>query len=261
MFSKNQYAAITGRDQGKQDVIAYHLRISFKPEETNAETANRIEYELAMKLTHGNHAFVCCTHIDKAHVHTHVVFNSTDISCTKKFRNFKGSAFAIRRIADHLCIENGLFIIANPKPSKGTIYAKQKGGEKPPTGRDRLRDLMDENLIIGNSLEEFLTKLKRAGVEIKYGNQFTFKPPGSKRFFRQDSLGDDYSAEAILERLASKRTVTPLLFVPFKITRETKFSLLIDIQKKIDEGKGEAYENWAKIYNLKQIAKTDWHLW
>jgi hypothetical protein len=118
LFSKNQYAAITGRNQGANDVIAYHVRISFKPGETDAATANKIGYDLALKLTKGNYAFVCCTHTDRHHVHSHIVINSTSIDCTKKFRNFKGSSFAVRRIADHLCIENGLSIVTNPKPGR-----------------------------------------------------------------------------------------------------------------------------------------------
>ena len=261
LFSKNQYAAITGRDQGKRDVLAYHVRIAFKPGETDAETANRIGYDLAMKLTKGRHAFVCCTHVDKAHTHTHVVVNSTNLDCTGKFRNFKGSAFAIRRIADFLCIENGLSIVENPKPSKGKDYGKWQGDNKVLTGRDKLRELIDENIIIGNSLTEFLIRLKKSGVEVKHGKQFSFRPPGSQRFFRQDSLGEDYSADAIQERLMGTRNVVRRrpadeVFVPFVIVRDTKFSLLIDIQQKIQEGKGEAYEHWAKIYNLKQAART-----
>ena len=110
-FAKNQYAAITGRSQGANDVIAYHLRISFKPGETDAATANRIGYGLAMKLTKGNHAYVCCTHTDRDHIHSHVVINSTSLDCTRKFHNFKGSAFVIRKIADQLCLESGLSII------------------------------------------------------------------------------------------------------------------------------------------------------
>ena len=126
LFSKSQYAAITGRSQGAKDVLAYHLRVAFKPGETDAETANRIGYEMAMKLTRGSHAFVCCTHLDREHIHTHVVVNSTSLNCTKKFRNFKNSAFAIRKIADHLCVENGLSIIESPKQSQGN-YGKWQG--------------------------------------------------------------------------------------------------------------------------------------
>jgi hypothetical protein len=261
LFSKNQYLATTGRSQGAKDVLAYHVRIAFKPGETDAETANRIGYDLAMKLTKGRNAFVCCTHTDRHHMHTHVVLNSTNLDCMGKFRNFKSSAFAIRKIADFLCIENGLSIVENPKPSKGKHYGRQQGDIKLPSGRDNLRNLIDENLIVGNSLTEFITKLKRAGVEIKHGKQFSFRPPGSERFFRQDSLGEDYSADAIRERLMGTRNVVrrrPVdeVFVPFVITRQTSFTLLIDIQKKIAEGKGAAYETWAKLYNLKQMART-----
>jgi len=114
-FSKGEYAAITGRSQGKNDVIAYHLRISFKPGEADPETANKIGYELGLKLTKGKNAFVCCYHGDKEHPHVHVVFNSTTLDCRRKFRNFYNSSFHIRKIADHLCLENGLSIIEKPK--------------------------------------------------------------------------------------------------------------------------------------------------
>ena len=209
---------------------------------------------------HKEEQYVLSTHLDREHIHTHVVVNSTSLDCTKKFRNFKGSAFAVRRIADFLCVENGLSIVADPKPSRGS-YGKWQGDTKPPTGRDKLRELIDENVVVGNSLTEFITKLKKAGVEVKYGKQFSFRPPGSERFFRQDTLGEDYSSDAIAERLRGTRTVTRRrspeedVFVPFVITRQTSFTLLIDIQKKIQEGKGAAYENWAAVYNLKQMAR------
>lgn len=77
LFAKSQYAAITGRDQGERDVIAYHLRQSFKPGEISPDTANMIGYRLAMKLTKGRHAFLVCTHVDKGHIHSHIIFNST----------------------------------------------------------------------------------------------------------------------------------------------------------------------------------------
>ena len=134
-FAKNQYAAITGRNQGKNDVLAYHVRISFKPGETDASTANKIGYDLAMKLTKGQHAFVCCTHTNTQSIHSHIIINSTNLDCTRKFRNFKGSTFAIRKIADHLCLENGLSIIENPNPSRGS-YGTWLGDEKQPTNRE-----------------------------------------------------------------------------------------------------------------------------
>ena len=263
LFSKNQYAAVTGRDQGERDVLAYHLRISFKPGETDAQTANKIGYDLALKLTKGNHAFVCCTHTDKHHMHSHVFINSTSIDCTKKFRNFKRSSFAIRRIADHLCLENGLSIIENPKPSRGS-YADWQGDGKPQSNREKLERLIDAALENRKDYDAFIAAMIATGCEVKRGKHLAFKIPGAERFARCNSLGDDYSEEAILERLRGQRKVerphpapTPdTVFIPFVITAKTKFSLLIDIQKKIQEGKGEGYEHWARIYNLKQMGKT-----
>ena len=134
LFSKRQYAAITGRERKDNDVIAYHLRQSFKPGEITPELANKIGYDLAMSLTKGKHSFIVCTHVDKQHIHSHIVFNSTALDCTRKFRNFWRSSFAIRKISDMLCLENGLSVIAEPKPSRGN-YGAWLGEGKPPTVR------------------------------------------------------------------------------------------------------------------------------
>ena len=122
--------------------IAYHLRQSFKPGEITPELANKIGYDLAMSLTKGKHAFIVCTHVDKHHIHSHIVFNSTAIDCTRKFRNFWRSSFAVRRISDMLCLENGLSVIAEPKPSRGS-YGTWLGEDKPPTVRGQLEQIID----------------------------------------------------------------------------------------------------------------------
>ncbi|MGI6169952.1 MAG: relaxase/mobilization nuclease domain-containing protein [Christensenellales bacterium] len=238
-FSKQQYTAVTGRTQGAHDVIGYHLRISFKPGETGAQTANKIGYDLAMKLMHGNHAFVCCTRVDKAHIHSHNVINSTSLDCTKKFRNFKGSSFAIRRIADHLCVENGLSIVANPKPSRGH-YGKWQGDTKPLTNRDRLRQMIDAAIQSPKDYDEFIAAMIKAECEVKQGANLAFKIPSGERFLRCKSLGVDYTEAAIRERLAGLRRT---IYTPFTVTSKTSFGLLIDIEQKVREGKGPAYEN------------------
>ena len=107
LFAQRQYENITGRKPKKNDVIAYHLRQSFKPGEVSPERANKIGYELAMRLTKGHNPFIVCTHIDKAHIHSHIIFSSINLDCTRKFRNFWRSSFAIRKISDILCLENG----------------------------------------------------------------------------------------------------------------------------------------------------------
>jgi hypothetical protein len=255
LFAKNQYAQITGRSQGGRDVIGYHLRQSFKPGEIDPATANRIGYELALRLTHGNHAFVCCTHTDKGHIHSHIVINSTSLDCTRKFRNFKGSSFAVRKISDMLCLENGLSIVEKPKPSRGS-YGQWLGNDKPKTGRDRLCDSIDACIVIGRSQTEFFTALKRAGVEIKSGKQLAFRPSGAKKFFRQDTLGDDYSPAAILERLLGKRVVQAKPKTAESPKSAYAPKLLIDIEAKMKQGCGEGFRQYATIQNIKEMAKT-----
>ena len=233
-------------------MIAYHLRQSFKPGEITPELANKIGYELAMSLTKGKHAFIVCTHVDKHHIHSHIVFNSTTIDCTRKFRNFWRSSFAIRKISDMLCLENGLSVIAEPKPSRGS-YGTWLGEDKPPTVRDQLKGLIDTALGQGcKDFDGFLAAMKVAGVEIKRGKHLAFKIPNGKRFVRCNSLGADYSETAIMERISGKRIVAPRT----KAEVNSKPNLLIDIQAKMAEGKGKGYERWAKTFNLKEMAKT-----
>ena len=144
LFAKRQYTAKTGRHRGADDVLAYQIRQSFVPGEITPEEANRLGYELAMRFTKGKHAFIVCTHIDKAHIHNHIIWNSTTLDCSRKFRNFWGSTKAVRRLNDTICIENGYSIVENTK-RRGKSYDKWLG-DKPPCHRDRLRMAIDAAL-------------------------------------------------------------------------------------------------------------------
>ena len=247
LFSKRQYASMTGRSQKEHDVIAYHLRQSFKPGEVTPELANEIGYKLAMSLTKGKHAFIVCTHVDKQHIHSHIVFNSTSLDCSRKFNNFWGSSFAVRKISDLLCWENGLSVIENPKPSRGSYGSWL--GEKPPTVREQLERMIDAALTGYKDFDSFLAALKAAGVEVKRGKHLAFKIPGGKKFIRCSSLGEDYSEEAIVERISGKRIVAPK-------GERTAPNLLIDIQSKMQQARSPGYERWASVFNLKEMAKT-----
>ena len=142
-------------------MIVYHLRQSFKPGEIPPELASKIGYALAMSLTKGKHAFIVCTHAGKHHIHSHIVFNSTALDCTRKFRNFWWSSFAIRKISDMLCMENGLPVIAEPKPSWGS-YGTWLGADRPPTRQ--LEVLIDTAFSHGcMDFDSFLTAMKAAG--------------------------------------------------------------------------------------------------
>ena len=252
LFSKRQYAVITGRERKDDDVIAYHLRQSFKPGEITPELANKIGYSLAMSLTKGKHAFIVCTHVDKHHIHSHIVFNSTALDCTRKFRNFWRSSFAIRKISDMLCLENGLSVIVEPKPSRGS-YGTWMGEDKPPTVRGQLECLIDTALGQGcKDFDSFLAAMKAAGAEVKRGKHLAFKIPNGKRFVRCDSLGDDYTEAAIMERISGKRIVAPKA----KAAVKSKPNLLIDIQTKMQQTNSPGFERWAKIFNLKEMART-----
>ena len=238
LFSKWQYAAITGRERKDNDVIAYHLRQSFKPGEITPELANKIGYDLAMSLTKGKHAFIVCTHVDKHHIHSHIVFNSTALDCTRKFRNFWRSSFAIRKISDMLCLGNGLSVIVEPKPSRGS-YGTWLGEDKPPTVRGRLEQIIDTTLGHGcKNLDSFLAAMKAAGVAVKQGKHLAFKIPNGMRFVRCDSLGADYSEAAIMECISGKRIVAPKA----KAAVQSKPNLLIDIQAKMQKANSPGFE-------------------
>ena len=247
LFSKRQYTSMTGRNQKEHDVIAYHLRQSFKPGEITPELANKIGYDLAMSLTKGKHAFIVCTHVDKQHIHSHIVFNSTALDCTRKFNNFWGSSFAVRKISDILCLENGLSVIENPKPSRGSYGSWL--GEKPPTIRGQLERLIDAALTGCKDFDSFLLALKAAGVEVKRGKHLAFKIPGGKKFIRCSSLGEDYTEAAILERISGKRIAAPK-------QKQAAPNLLIDIQSKMQQAHSPGFERWASVFNLKEMAKT-----
>ena len=140
LLAKASYAAMTGREQKKENnVLCYQIRQSFYPGEITPKEANRIGYELAMRWTKGRHAFIVTTHTDKQHIHCHIYYNSTTLDCTRKFRNFWGSSFALRRLSDRLCLENGLSIVENPKPRSKGKYRNYGEWQKDRKGRSHSR--------------------------------------------------------------------------------------------------------------------------
>ena len=166
LLSKRQYQHITGRQQ-KNNIIAYQIRQSFKPGEITPEEANQVGYETAMRWTKGKHAFIIATHIDKAHIHNHIIYNSTSLDATRKFKNFFLSGLAVQRLSDMVCLEHGLSIIT-PKPyrerQKRTVYPKKR------TQRDELCDAIDAVLKQKpKSFDDFTQALADMGFEFKDG--------------------------------------------------------------------------------------------
>ena len=256
LLSKRQYTALTGRTRGEDDVIAYHVRQSFVPGEITPEEANRIGVEFAKRFTKNNHAFIVCTHIDKAHIHNHIIWNSTALDCKRKFRNFWNSTRAVRLLSDTLCIENGLSIVENPN-RHGKKYNKWLGDRKKPSQRDALRGFIDEALAKQPADFGALLKLLReAGCEVKDGGKVpSLMAPGWKAYARMDTLGADYDVDVLRAVLSGQKAHTPRKKA-VQLTPEKRVNLLVDIQEKLRAGKGAGYERWARSFNLKQMAQT-----
>ena len=250
LLTKRLYEQTTGRSQ-KSDVIAYQVRQSFKPGEVTPEEANRIGYEFAERFLKGKHAFIVATHTDRAHIHNHIIYNSTALDGTRKFKNFWLSSFAVQRLSDLICLEHSLSVI-EIKP----YWERQKRVLYPPkeSNRDQLCGVIDSILADKpGSYEEFLKKLEQQGYEVKRGKFTSVKGVRQKRFIRFRTLGAGYSEEELKAVLAGEAEHCPRKKHP---VQEQKFQMLVDIQAKLAEGKGGGYARWAKRYNLKEMSKT-----
>ena len=251
LLTKRLYELTTGRSQ-KSDVIAYQVRQSFKPGEVTPEEANRIGYEFAERFLKGKHAFIVATHTDRAHIHNHIIYNSTALDGTRKFKNFWLSTFAVQRLSDLICLEHQLSTIEY-KPyrerQKRTLYPPKE------SNRDKLCSVIDGILLDEKpaNFEAFIQKLEQQGYEIRRGKHTSVKGARQKRFIRFRTLGVGYSEDEIKAVIAGEVEHRPHQKQPPK---EQSFHLLVDIQAKLSEGKGEGYARWAKRYNLKEMSKT-----
>ena len=252
MLSKRQYELSTGRRQ-KNDVIAYQIRQSFKPGEITAEEANKVGYELAMRFTKGKYAFIVATHTDREHIHNHIIYNSTALDSTRKFRDFLLSGLAVQRLSDLICLEHQLSVI-EIKPyrerQKRTLYPPKE------SNRDRLCGAIDNILAKRpKDYEDFLQKLEQQGYEVKRGKYTSVKGARQKRFIRFRTLGAGYSEEELKAVISGEAEHHPRQKQK-RIVPEQKFQMLVDIQAKLAEGKSMGYARWAKRYNLKEMSKT-----
>ena len=250
MLSKRQYELTTGRRQ-KSDVIAYQIRQSFKPGEITAEEANKVGYELAMRFTKGKYAFIVATHTDREHIHNHIIYNSTALDSTRKFRDFLLSGLAVQRLSDLICLEHQLSIIEK-KPyrerQKRTLYLPKE------SNRDRLCSVIDTILTEKpNDYDDFLKKLEQQDYEVKRGKHTSVKGARQKRFIRFRTLGVGYSEEELKAVIAGEAEHCPH---QKQQSKEKPFNLLVDVQAKLAEGKSGGYARWAKKYNLKEMSKT-----
>ena len=235
----------------KGNNLAFHLIQSFEPGEVDYQKAHEIGKQLADAVTKGQHEYVLTTHIDKGHVHNHIIFCAVNFVDHHKYNSNKRSYYGIRNMSDKLCRENGLSVVVPGKGSKGKSYAEYQAERTGTSWKGKLKTAVDALIPQVSSFEELLTRLQAAGYEIKPGKYVSCRAPGQERFTRLKTLGADYTEEAIRERIAGKRTKAT------KAPREQRgVSLLIDIENSIKAQESRGYEQWAKIHNLKQAAKT-----
>ena len=260
LLAKARYKAITGREQRRDaDVLCYQIRQSFKPGEITAEEANRVGYETAMRWTKGKHAFFVATHTDRAHIHNHIYYNSTTLDCTRKYKDFWRSASALRRLSDRVCLENDLSVITDPKlHSKGRFlhYGQWLGPERPPSAKVRLKAAIGEALAKRPAdFADFLRLMEEAGYAVRRGRggAISFLVPGQEKptRLRASTLGDGYDPEDIRAVIAGERSISA---AEDAAPAPRRVGLIVDIEQRLREGKGPAYERWAKVYNIKQMA-------
>lgn len=202
----------------------------------------------------GNNAFIVCTHIDRRHVHNHIIWNSTNLDCTAKFRDFKRSGKAVRLLSDTICVEHGLSIVENPQ-KRGMNYGEWLGDNKKLSHRDKLKMLIDELLSKNPAdFKALLTLLKDNGVEVKQrGNTISIRLGDSGKFVRFSSLGEGYSETDLTAVIAGEKEHKPKK--KYVLHDDTRIDLLSSIDDKIQSSSG-GYKQWASVFKAKLLAKT-----
>ncbi|MBP3478395.1 MAG: relaxase/mobilization nuclease domain-containing protein [Oscillospiraceae bacterium] len=226
--------------------LGRHLIQAFSPGEVSPEEAHEIGMQLAKEVLGGKYEFVLTTHVDKGHIHNHLIFNAVSFVDHKHYHSNKRSYHFIRRTSDRLCQEHGLSVIV-PGQDKGKSYIEHTAAKAGTSYKARLKAAIDRLIPACKDLEDLLSRLQREGYEIKRGKYISCRASDQERFTRLKALGIDYTEEAISSRIAggSRPSRKPK-------QRDDKIKLLMDIQSK----QGAGLQHWAKLQNLKEAAKT-----
>lgn len=228
--------------------LGRHLIQSFAVGETTPEEAHKIGMELAGAVLGGKYEFVLTTHVDKDHLHNHLIFNSVSFVDYKKYHSNKQSYYHIRRTSDRLCIEHGLSVVM-PGQDRGKSYAEWDAHRKGTSWKAKLKTAIDAAIPQAKDFDDFLRLLQEQGYEVKQGKYVSFRAPGQARFTRCKTLGEAYTEEAITERIKGR-------FMERKPKETRRISLRIDLENSIKAQQFAGYEKWAKLHNLKQAART-----
>lgn len=223
--------------------LARHLIQAFEPGETTPEEAHEIGKRLADEVLQGKYEYVISTHIDKGHIHNHIIFNMVSFVDYKKYQSNKISYHGIRRTSDRICEEYGLTVIRKPQ-GKGKSYIEYTAAKQGKSWKAQLKNTIDALIPLSKDFDGFLLLMEQQGYKVKRQNKnVSFCTDGRERYMRSKTLGSDYTVEALKERIAGK-------------VKGKRISLIIDIQNCIKAQESKGYEHWAKINNLKQAAKT-----
>lgn len=230
----------------KGNNLGRHLIQAFQPGEVTPEEAHEIGMQLAKEILGGKYEFVLTTHIDKDHVHNHLIFNAVSFTDHKHYHSNKRSYHFIRRTSDRICKEHGLSVIT-PGQDKGKSYIEHQTAQNGTSYKAKLKTAIDRLIPASADFEDLLLCLQREGYEVKRGKYVSCRASGQERFTRMKTLGMDYTEEAIAARIAghSRPSRQPK-------QRDDRIRLLMDIQSK----QGAGLQHWAKLQNLKQAAKT-----
>ena len=230
--------------------LGRHLIQAFEPGEVTPEEAHEIGMQLAKEILGGKYEFVLTTHIDKDHVHNHLIFNAVSFTDHRHYHSNKRSYHYIRRTSDRICKEHGLSVII-PGQDKGKSYIEHQATQAGTSYKAKLKAAIDRLIPASADFEDLLLRLQREGYEIKRGKYISCRATDQERFTRMKTLGVDYTEEAITARIAgrSRPSRQPK-------QRDGKISLLIDIQNNIKAQQSAGFAHWAKLNNLKQAART-----
>ena len=230
--------------------LGRHLIQAFQPGEVTPEQAHEIGMELAREILGGKYEFVLTTHIDRDHVHNHLIFNAVSFTDHKHYHSNKRSYHFIRRTSDRICKEHGLSVIV-PGQDRGKSYIEHQAERTGTSYKAKLRTAIDRLLPGCNDLEELLRRLQLEGYEVKRGKYISCRAPEQERFTRLKTLGADYAEESLTARIIGCAGPSR-----HPKQRSGKISLLIDIQNNIKAQQSAGYRHWATIENLKRIAET-----
>ncbi|MBF2588069.1 relaxase/mobilization nuclease domain-containing protein [Listeria marthii] len=232
---------------------AYHIIQSFKPEETNPVQAHEIGKQLLEQHLQGKYEYILTTHIDKEHIHNHVIFCASSFMEHKKYNDCTKTYYQLREASDVLCVEHGLSVIP-PNQNKGKSHYEWQMDQQGNSWKTQLRTAIDMCIKSSKTFEDFASQMQTHGYEIKFGKHIAFRAEKQKRFTRAMQLGENYTEENIKLRITQKDRLPIKKDKKINLSEPLSVMVALKNNKKVIESKG--YERWAKLHNLKQSAKT-----